>query len=118
MTKTVNKHRKAVNQKSIKNLKPFPKGQSGNPSGRTPLAPEEKQARQFIKDMNEELVKELILTGRYKALLTEAIEKSCQLGKVDGLKFINDYVGNKPMERIEHTGDSEKPIVITTTMYG
>lgn len=100
------------------NLKPFKPGQSGNPSGRKPIPLEEKQARQIIKDMNESLVKELILTGRYKALLTEAIEKSCQLGKVDGLKFINDYVGNKPMERIEHTGDSEKPIVITTTMYG
>jgi hypothetical protein len=118
MTKTVNKSKKAVNQKSIKNLKPFSKGQSGNPSGRKPIPADEKLARQIIKDMNEELVKDLISTGRYKALLTEAIEKSCQLGKVDGLKFINDYVGNKPMERMEHTGNDDKPIVITTTMYG
>jgi hypothetical protein len=100
------------------NLRPFKPGQSGNPSGRKPIPLEEKQARQFIKDMNEDLVKDLISTGRYKALLTEAIEKSCQLGKVDGLKFINDYVGNKPMERMEHTGNDDKPIVITTTMYG
>ena len=106
-----------MNPKSLKNLKPFPKGNKAS-TGRPKIPLEEKQARQIIKEMNEDLVKELILTGRYKALLTEAIEKSCQLGKVDGLKFINDYVGNKPMERMEHSGNDDKPIVITTNLFG
>lgn len=118
MKKTVNKSKKAVNQKSIKNLKPFSKGQSGNPSGRKPIPLEEKQARQFIKDMNAELAHDLIASGKYKALLIQAIETSCQMGKMDGIKFLNDYNGNKPKEQMEHTGNDDKPIVITTNLFG
>ena len=116
MTKTVNKSKKAVNQKSIKNLKPFPKGQSGNPNGRAPIPLEEKQARQFIKEMNESLARDLITSGKYKELLKQAIEASCRAGRMDGLKFLNDYNGNKPSDKIEVNTD--QPIVITTRAFG
>lgn len=79
----------------------FKPGQSGNPSGRKPIPLEEKQARQFIKDMNAELAHDLIASGKYKALLIQAIETSCQMGKMDGIKFLNDYNGNKPKEFVE-----------------
>ena len=112
MTKTVNKHRKSVNQKSIKNLKPFPKGKSGNPSGRAPIPPDEKLARQIIKDMNSDLIIELIQTGQYKKLLKQAIEASCRAGRMEGLKFLNDYNGNNPREVFTNEGEPITEIVV------
>lgn len=99
MTKSSGKKRNSKGKPE--NLRPFKPGQSGNPSGRKPIPLEEKQARQFIKDTNEELARDLITSGKYKAFLEIAIEASCRAGKMDGLKFLNDYNGNKPKESIE-----------------
>ena len=83
----------------------FKKGQSGNPKGKPPLPPEIKEARLLIKQANERVVNKLVASGRYEELLELGLINTIEAGKVDGLKFINDYVGNKPIDKTEISGD-------------
>lgn len=54
-------------KKSLQNLKPFKKGISGNPSGRSPLSPEEKKLRKMTKEQFKE-VGDLIVNGKWDEL--------------------------------------------------
>ena len=111
----MNKPKKAVNEKSIKNLKPFKKGQSGNPKGKPPIPPEIKEARLLLKEANERVVNKLVANGRYEELLEIGLINTIEAGKVDGLKFINDYLGNKPIDKTEISGELEVDLYANLT---
>lgn len=96
----MNKTKKNVNPKSLKNLKPFPKGNRAS-TGRPKLSNETKQARELLKNMNESIALELIESGEYMQLVKEAIRANSISGKFDGIKFVNDYTGNKPPEQVQ-----------------
>lgn len=104
------KGQKKMNPKSLKNLKPFPKGNKAS-TGRPRIPLEEKQARQLLKDINSDLTKELIANGKYKKLMMLAIESSCKSGRFDAFKFLNDYNGNKPIDEVETNVQFVAPIV-------
>lgn len=89
--------------------KRFKKGQSGNPKGKPPMPLEVRRARELIKDANEKIVNELIATGEYQDLVMLGIRNTIAEGKVDGLKFLNDYIGNKPTDKVESNSN------VTTT---
>jgi hypothetical protein len=109
MKKTVNSKKKTVNSKSLKNLKPFEKGNTiSKLGGRPQLTDEEKEERSVLKYLetaNSNFVKSLIKSGKYEEYLQQALINTIAAGKVDGLKFLNDYNGNKPKEQTEHSGE-------------
>jgi len=120
MKKNVKSKKKNVNAESLKNLKPFPKGHT-MATGRPRLTEEDKKERsiqKYLETTNAEFVKSLIESGEYMTYLKQALQNTIAAGKIDGFKFLNDYNGNKPTEKVEHSGDQEKPIIITTTAFG
>ena len=89
-----------MNPRSLKNLKPFTKGNKASP-GRTPIPESVKQFNKNLKDMNASVALDLIESGEYEKLLKETLRNNAKTGRLDGIKFINDYNGNKPGEKIE-----------------
>lgn len=88
--------------------KRFKPGQTGNPNGRPKLTEEERKERsiqKYLETANAELVQELIESGEYKELLLLAIRNTVAEAKVDGFKFLNDYNGNKPLNKSEVSGN-------------
>lgn len=94
------------------NLTPFRKGDPNIPisPGRPKLTEEEKQERsiqKYLETANSKYVKGLIESGEYETKLALALDNTIALGKMEGFKFLNDYNGNKPTEKTEHSGQIE-----------
>lgn len=86
----------------------FKPGQTGNPNGRPKLTEEEKKERsiqKYLETANAQLVQDLIESGEYRDLLLTAVRNTVAEGKIDGFKFLNDYNGNKPLNKSEVNGN-------------
>ena len=98
--------------------KRFKPGQSGNPKGKPKIPEEEKSIIEYLQTANAQVVKDLIKSKEYPKLLRAGLKRAIKMGKFEGFKFLNDYNGNKPTEKVEHSGDQDKPIIITTKNFG
>jgi hypothetical protein len=81
------------------NLKPFPKGVSGNPGGRPRKVLAERLLRKLLE--NDEATAE--------ALIASLIEKA-KTGDVAAFNSIRDMVDGKPVQRLEESGPDESAI--------
>uniref|UniRef100_UPI002B1E3FE2 hypothetical protein n=1 Tax=Enterobacter agglomerans TaxID=549 RepID=UPI002B1E3FE2 len=61
--------------------------------------------QKYLETANSDYVKEIVKNGKYKDYLEQAILNTILAGKVDGLKFLNDYNGNKPKENLDVKSD-------------
>jgi Family of unknown function (DUF5681) len=115
------------NHKGTENLRPYKKGQSGNPEGGRKHNP----IMRRLKALTNEQVAEigtLILEGNLpqlqaiakddtapalKVLIASVVAKAMQRGDAHALNIILDRIAGKIKERIELTGDPQKPIGLT-----
>jgi hypothetical protein len=110
--------------KGTLNLRPYKKGQSGNPEGGRKHNP----VMRKLKALTNEQVAEigtLILEGNLpelqaiakddtapalKVLIASVVAKAMQRGDAHALNIILDRIAGKVKERIELTGDAAKPV--------
>ena len=92
----------------IQNLKPFEKGQSGNPNGR-PKLPDLKAAMRDILGDEKEGVTAL------EAILRKLRAMAAQ-GNMKAIELLLAYGYGKPKQQIEHTGEGGGPIQTKTVI--
>jgi hypothetical protein len=92
---------------NIKNLKPFKKGQSGNPSGRTPVS----DIRQHLKNRLSETTQDTTVT--FLDSIIDRLILTAQRGNVRATELILHYTYGKPKEF-----DYENTEGITVTISG
>lgn len=94
----------AVNPESLKNLKPFPPGVSGNPDGK---APGTKNFTSLVREMLEEIAQGKDEHGKplaqtYKVLLAKRIlKKAIEQGDTKMIELVWNYLDGKPRGNID-----------------
>ncbi len=99
----------ANNPKAKDNLKPFKKGQSGNPKGRKP-------GSKSIKTRAIELLSAISKDGEYSSPLCDAVidvmgdkERSKPSEIIKAAEFLRDAIEGKPTQKIEQTNEDVTP---------
>lgn len=105
-----------LTEKRIKNLKPFVKGQSGNPKGR----PEgSKSFRTLIKQFLE--TAEVDVKGEkkdgYYAVVAALYNKATKKGDIKAIREILDRIDGKTVQAIEQHNTGEQKLTVTVTSY-
>jgi len=86
------------------NLKPFKKGQSGNPNGR----PKKPDLNQYLIDaLNEERNGISAMEAIIKTLIAKAVK-----GDVRAAQELLDRLYGKSNQRLTHSGDEKAPVII------
>ena len=86
------------------NLKPFKKGQSGNPKGR----PKKPDIDQYLIDaLNDERNGITAIEAIIKTLIAKAVK-----GDVRAAQELLDRLYGKSNQRVTHAGDESSPVII------
>ncbi len=86
------------------NLKPFKKGQSGNPNGR----PKKPDIDQYLIDaLNDERNGVTAIEAIIKTLIAKAVK-----GDVRAAQELLDRLYGKSNQRVTHAGDEKAPVII------
>lgn len=94
----------SVNENSLKNLKPFKPGESGNPNGREVGS---KNFTSLVRDMLDEIAQGKDENGKpleatYKTLLAKRIlKKAIEGGDVRMIEIVWNYLDGKPRGNID-----------------
>jgi len=81
--------KKQTNQKSLKNLKPFKKGNKASVGyGRPRLPADEK----LLRDADYHILADLVKSGRYEQVIRDSIDRQLKVGRIDTLKFLSERV--------------------------
>jgi len=99
------------NPKSLKNLKPFKKGQSGHPSGPKP------KPDCLISCIKAELAK-ISINGKdtNEQLIAAALVSSATAGSVKAIELLMAYTISKPAQTIGLTGEGGGPVKTEITI--
>lgn len=100
--------------KSMANLKPWKKGESGNPAGTS------KAVRQFHDDFKSELMRQLAAPTRFdpkgKTTRLQAIVKrlldAAEGGEIPAVREIFDRLIGRPVQALETSGDGNTGLTV------
>lgn len=84
---------------NIANLKPFKKGQSGNPGGRPKTKP-------FVEAIREEVQEADGNRTKLQAIAAKLVEKAME-GDMAAIKEVADRLDGKPAQALQHQGESQ-----------
>lgn len=114
--KPVTGKKKPVTGKKPRNPNPppvstrFKPGQSGNPKGKPPIPPEVRKAREILKALNDKVALRMVDDGTYEESIIMAVKMSAESGSIQGVKYLNDIIGNTIPEDTEK--DKGKHIIV------
>ena len=94
------KRRRVAKAKGKPRGRPFPKGKSGNPSGRPPLPPGYKEAFDVLEPMSWAAMQEILAEPGHK-------------DRGDIAKYVTNRRRGMPTQRSEITGADGKPVEVT-----
>lgn len=81
------------------NLRPFPKGTSGNPAGRP-------KGLSLVAELRKELAKKAHGTNiPLKTMVAARLVQMALAGDVPAIKVCFEYVDGKPAQPVEHSGE-------------
>jgi len=124
MAKDPKDYKRPVNPKSLANLKPYPKGISGNPGGKRHKLPltdryadriEEKLPERFRKWLIAKappLAEVLIPGSKYGDMVVIAQILQAAKGKTEAAKEIREAIEGKALVRLRHEGPDGGPIQV------
>jgi hypothetical protein len=112
-----------MKQRSLQNLKPFPKGRSGNPGGRPKGLSITAAVRRELAEVADLLVARTVMgEGDVERWQAEALTKADVVaarvvamaldGDLDAIKLVWSYVDGKPTQGLDVSGEVEHTVTI------